>query len=71
MIAEVSYWNSLATLLFGSTFNLLTIWMIFHHTPTEMRVYSLLLLQTCLADLALLVISYIVRPVFVMLMVSN
>jgi hypothetical protein len=71
MIAEVSYWNSLATLRFGSAFNLLTIWMIFRHTPREMRVYSLLLLQTCLSDLALLVISYIVRPVFVMLMVST
>jgi hypothetical protein len=63
MIAEVSSWNSLSTFMFGSCFNLLTIWIIVRQTPKEMRVYSLLLLQTCLADLALLSLSYIVQPV--------
>jgi hypothetical protein len=66
MIAEVSSWNSLATLLLGASFNLLAIWMIVRHTPKEMRVYSLLLLQTCLADLTLLILSYILQPVIVM-----
>jgi hypothetical protein len=53
----------MAALVFGLCFNLFTLWMIAQHTPKEMRVYSILLIQTCIVDLILLALSYIVQAV--------
>jgi hypothetical protein len=67
MIVEISFWNSMATLVFGACFNLLTLWMIARHTPAEMHPYSALLRQTCVSDLILLAASYFVQPVGILL----
>jgi hypothetical protein len=63
MIAEVVHWNSMAAFGFGVCLNLLTLWIIVRHTPKEMRVYSVLLIQTCVSDLILLALTYIDQPV--------
>jgi hypothetical protein len=65
MIVEVIFWNTLVTLVIGSCLNLFTIWMILNHTPTEMRPYSRMLIQSCVTDLVVLTLSFIIQPVSV------
>jgi hypothetical protein len=43
-----------ASFVVGSLLNVLLIGLIRRHTPKEMRVYSKILLQTCVTDLLLL-----------------
>ena len=51
------------TLCIGGLLNSTTVWLILHHTPKEMRVYSRILLQTCFIDLLTLVIFALIEPV--------
>jgi hypothetical protein len=53
-LRTVFAWTSFAL---GIPFNVLAIWLIARHTPEAMRVYSKILLQTCTADIALLVLT--------------
>ena len=64
MIREIHESCALTSLVFGSAFNIGLVWLILMHTPTELRVYSRILLQTCVLDLLMLAISAIVQPVF-------
>lgn len=47
----------------GGLQNLLAVWAIVKHTPKVMRVYSCILLQTCVSDLALLLLTVLADPV--------
>jgi hypothetical protein len=51
LIRSCFAWGSFAV---GTVLNVFLIWLIRRHTPTEMRVYSKILLQTCVTDLLLL-----------------
>ena len=64
MIREIHESCALTSLVFGSAFNIGLVWLILKHTPTELRVYSRILLQTCITDLLILVVGAIVQPVF-------
>ena len=63
MIREIHEICALTSLVFGSAFNIGLVWLILKHTPTELRVYSRILLQTCVTDLLMLVLDAIVQPV--------
>ena len=47
----------------GLPLNMLLFYVIARHTPQEMQVYSLLLMQTCVADLTSICVQTIVQPV--------
>uniref|UniRef100_A0A914HYK3 G protein-coupled receptor n=1 Tax=Globodera rostochiensis TaxID=31243 RepID=A0A914HYK3_GLORO len=51
-------------LLVGVPLNLLLIWLLLRRTSKEMRVYSQILVQTCVVDLLVLVLGELVQPVF-------
>ena len=55
--------NAYASCVLSIPLNLLLLFMIVKHTPTAMRTYSLILIQTCSADLALICVQTIVQPV--------
>ena len=63
MIREIHESCALTSLVFGSAFNIGLVWLILSHTPTELRVYSRILLQTCVTDLLMLAMNAIVQPV--------
>ncbi|CAK5073827.1 unnamed protein product [Meloidogyne enterolobii] len=48
----------------GLFFNFLLIYLIIRYTMKEMEVYSKILLQTCIVDIAVIVVFAIVQPVF-------
>uniref|UniRef100_A0A914I0K9 Gustatory receptor n=1 Tax=Globodera rostochiensis TaxID=31243 RepID=A0A914I0K9_GLORO len=47
---------------FGMLFNGIMIRLIVRHTPKPMRIYSKILLQTCLADIFLLIMTFLFQP---------
>jgi len=55
--------NSLFCLFIGVSLNILLIWLIFKQTPKEKQIYSQILLQTCIADILLLIMGELVQPV--------
>jgi hypothetical protein len=56
-------WNSRIVPVLGLPLNTLLFWLIWIKTPKEMRVHSRILLQTCVVDIILLLISLIGIPV--------
>lgn len=50
-------------LLFGGTLNGILIYLILRKTPPTLRVYSKILLQTCVLDLLFLVLTVVAVPV--------
>jgi hypothetical protein len=52
-----------ATLVFGLSLNILLIYLIKTKTVAAMRVYSRLLIMSCVMDIMLAVWTYIVEPV--------
>ena len=54
---------SLVMLAIGGLLNGFEAWLIVHHSPSEMRVYSQILLQICAVDVLILVLTPIVQPV--------
>jgi hypothetical protein len=57
--------NSLSCTILGTVLNLLLIWLIQKRTVKEMRVYSRILLQTCIADLVFLAVNELTQPIFI------
>ncbi|KAI1712911.1 serpentine type 7TM GPCR chemoreceptor srd domain-containing protein [Ditylenchus destructor] len=56
--------NSAACLIIGGVLNILLICLIRRKTSKEMTVYSRILLQTCIIDLYVLLIGYLLQPIF-------
>lgn len=57
--------NSKASLLLGGFLNILLIVLIYKNTPKDMKLYSKLLIQTCIGDLANILIGDFVQPVII------
>ena len=55
--------NSKVTLILGGLLNVVLIVLVYKKTPKVMRIYSKLVLQTCVGDLANLIVGEIVQPV--------
>lgn len=55
--------NSKLSLVIGGFLNILLIVLVYKNTPKDMKIYSKLVFQTCVGDLANLVIGEIVQPV--------
>ena len=55
--------NSKVTLILGGLLNVVLIALVYKKTPKVMRIYSKLVLQTCVVDLANLIVGEIVQPV--------
>lgn len=55
--------NSAFCLVIGGVLNILLIYLIRRKTSKEMTVYSRILLQTCIIDLYVLTIGYLLQPV--------
>ena len=55
--------NAMSALVSGYVLNGLAIVLIVWRTPKEMRVYSRILLQTCVIDLLMLATTALVQPV--------
>ena len=55
--------NSKVTLVLGGLLNVALIVLVYKKTPNIMRIYSKLVLQTCVGDLANLIVSEFVQPV--------
>lgn len=55
--------NDIICFLLGYLFNWTLIWLIVNRTPTDMRIYRPILLQSCVIDLIYLAVQLIVQPV--------
>ena len=63
MLSFIVELNSKVTLVIGGFLNILLIVLVCKNTPEDMKIYSKLVLQTCVGDLTNLVIGEIVQPV--------
>jgi hypothetical protein len=55
--------NATLILAIGGPLNLLVLWAIRKHTPTELRPFARLLAQTAVIDLLVLTLSFFLLPV--------
>lgn len=55
--------SAMVLFVFGILLNGFEAWMIVRHSPSEMRVYSQILLQICAIDILTLIIGPITQPV--------
>lgn len=62
-IITVPQINGLACFTVGGLANLLLLWLISKRSPKELKVYSILLLQTCYTDLVTLILFFLAVPV--------
>jgi hypothetical protein len=63
MIWEIIIANTAFVTGVGLPLNLLAIWMIFYHTQAEMVIYSQILLQTCIVNIAVIFFNFITQRV--------
>ena len=63
MLSFIVELNSKVTLVIGGFLNILLIVLVCKNTPEDMKIYSKLVLQTCVGDLTNLVIGEIVQPI--------
>ena len=59
----VHHLNSLLCLLVGLPSNSLLLWLIFRRTSKEKKMYSQILMQSCIMDILLLLLAQLVQPV--------
>uniref|UniRef100_A0A1I8C1E4 G_PROTEIN_RECEP_F1_2 domain-containing protein n=1 Tax=Meloidogyne hapla TaxID=6305 RepID=A0A1I8C1E4_MELHA len=59
---QIHYWNSRLCPPIGLIANIGLIYLIINKTPKEMRIHSRILLQTCVIDIALLIVTIIGQP---------
>jgi uncharacterized membrane protein len=63
-LATVAILNAVFTFVLGVPLNaLLLFWAIRRHTPNDLRPYARLLQQTCVTDMALLIVNVVLIPV--------
>ena len=62
-ISSLIAWSTLVPLVIGALLNGLEVWLIIYHSPSEMRVYSQILLQICAVDVLTLVLIPFNQPV--------
>jgi uncharacterized membrane protein YvlD (DUF360 family) len=62
MIAEIDAVEAYLTLVLSWLLNGLLLWLISKRTPPAMRVYSLILAQTCVVDILLSTVSALLQP---------
>ena len=60
---QIHYWNSRLCPPIGLIANIGLIYLIINKTPKEMRIHSRILLQTCVIDIALLIVTMFGQPV--------
>lgn len=63
MFLELVAANNYGVLVIGTLTNALNIWLVVGHTSREMKVYSRILLQTCIVDSLLLAMTALIQPV--------
>ena len=63
MFLELVAANNYGVLVIGTLTNALNIWLVVGHTSREMKVYSRILLQTCIIDSLLLAMTALIQPV--------
>jgi len=60
---KIHYWHSRLCPPIGLIANIGLIYLIIKKTPKEMRIHSRILLQTCVIDIALLIVTVFGQPV--------